>query len=227
MNAINPFDSEEFKKHILRSEGLEETMEEGRVEVIDDPRSSLNSMITSAPKIPSGVKNVIYDASTLAKEDKNAKSAELNLALTDVMSRYNQEYGLDLKIDFSSMANTMVACSDPEKRRVLELYLSEIFQSMRPILILRMISKLTIAIDYILDPQRMFGGELQLTDIWVSIEKILQYIQQLEQMKDDILIAGASSELRRKGDANTLSQSQLDSPEAQEFLKLFKKETET
>lgn len=227
MNVVNPFSSDDFKKQILEQEGLGNSSSDD-YEILEptDENTEFRKIISSAPKIPKGVKNVILDASALSKNEKEAKATELNLALNDVLTQYNKKYNANLQIDFSSMSRTMVAVSDPKSRRILELYLSEIFQSIRPVLILHMISKLTLAIDYILDPERMFGGELQLTDIWVSIEKIMQYIQQLESMKEEILIKGADLELKKIGDtSDTSGMGDLEKNEVvNDFMKMFKKD---
>lgn len=206
------FSSDSFKKQVLESEGIS----------VDD---EFQSLIQSAPQIPSGVKNIIQDATILSRNDKEQRAQELNASLNQVMTRYNREYGLDLNIDFSSMSRTLVAISDPKDRRVLELYLSEIFQSVRPMLILQMISKLSLAIDYVMDPQRMFSGELQLSDIWICIEKILQYIQQLEDMKNDILIKGADLELKKLGNQKEHEDTSIGNSEViKDFMKMFKKD---
>ena len=226
MNTINPFSDDSFKKQLLEEQGLSEGGND--YEILppeDNEKVVFGNIISAAPKIPSGVKNVILDASALAKSDKEQKAQELNLALNDVFTRYNKEYGTNLQIDFSSLSRTLVNVSDPKSRRTLELYLSEVFQSVRPVLILTMISKLSLAIDYILDPERMFGGELQLTDIWVSVEKILQFVQQLEDMKDQILIERADLEVKKLGDGESLSGNELENNEVvQDFMKLFKKD---
>lgn len=207
------FSSDSFKKQVLESEG------------IDCEEDDFKSLIQSAPQIPKGVKNIIQDASILSRNDKEQRAQELNMSLNQVMTKYNKEYGLDLNIDFSSMSRTLVAISDPKDRRTLELYLSEIFQSIRPVLILQMISKLSLAIDYVMDPQRMFSGELQLSDIWICIEKILQYIQQLEDMKNDILIKGADLELKKLGDQKEHEDTSIENSDVvKDFMKMFKKD---
>lgn len=207
------FSSDSFKKQVLESEG------------INCEEDDFKSLIQSAPQIPKGVKNIIQDASILSRNDKEQKAQELNMSLNQVMTKYNKEYGLDLNIDFSSMSRTLVAISDPKDRRTLELYLSEIFQSIRPVLILQMISKLSLAIDYVMDPQRMFSGELQLSDIWICIEKILQYIQQLEEMKNDILIKGADLELKKLGDQKEHEDTSIENSDVvKDFMKMFKKD---
>ena len=225
METINPFGSDEFKKQIL-GENFSETSDDS-YEILppSDDISGFQKIISGAPKIPSQVKNVILDASALAKNDKQARAEEINLSLNNILTKYNKTYGTSLSIDCSNMSRTLVACSDPRSRRTMELFLSEIFQSIRPILILQMISKLALAIDYILDPERMFGGDLGLTDIWVSVEKIMQYIQQLEAMKEGRLIKGADLELKKLGEDSGNGQLDPEKSEAlKEFLSLFEKE---
>lgn len=223
---INPFNSPDFKKNLLRKEGKlfnsddTEDIQTTEVEEVKDNslNSDLNSIIKGAPSIPKAAKNMILDASAIAQSDKEKKASELNLALNDVFTKYNKEYGTNLQIDFSSLSRTLVNVSDPESRRVLELYLSEMFQSIRPILILHMISKLSLAIDYILDPARLFGGDMSTADIFVAVEKILQFIQQLEDMKDEIIINGSDLELQKFSDGKS---GMAKDPETERAVKDF------
>lgn len=222
------FTSDSFKKQVLESEGISASNDFDEIQFINDDTddiSSYQNIIKSAPTIPGGVKNIIQDASILSRNDKELKAQELNESLNQVMTRYNQEYGLDLNIDFSNMSRTLVAISDPKDRRTLELYLSEIFQSVRPMLILQMISKLSLVIDYVMDPQRMFSGDLQISDLWICIEKILQYIQQLEAMKDDILIKGADLELKKMGSQAEAGETGINNSEVvKDFMRIFKRD---
>lgn len=231
MISQNIFASDEFKKQILQSEGLKDAdskMDYTIAEPVDSDEIVMGNIISKTPKIPGQVKNIIQDASILARADKEAKATELNSALNNVMTKYNREYGLDLKIDFSNMSKTLVAVSDPKSRRTLELYLSEVFQSVRPILILQMISKLSLIIDYVMDPQRLFGdSSMSLSDLWICIEKILQYTQALEDMKDEILIKGADLELKKLGEESKSDSGSLDgfdSEAVRDFMNLFNKE---
>ena len=228
------FTSDSFKKQILESEGIQTVSEDSDLNEIqfiesDDSSSDISryqDIISNTPKIPNGVKNIIQDASILSRNDKEQKAQELNASLNQVMTRYNKEYGLSLNIDFSNMSRTLVAISDPKDRRTLELYLSEIFQSVRPMLILQMISKLSLAIDYVMDPQRIFGGELQLSDVWIVCQKILEMIQQLEALKDDIIIKGSELELKKIGQenqaANGNNNSLADTEAVKYFMEMFK-----
>jgi hypothetical protein len=231
---MNPFNAPEWKEQILNKEGKlnkkkksDDNIDYSEVEDLgEDLNSKLSNIIKSAPKIPNSAKNMILDASAIAQSEKDKKASELNVALNDVFTKYNKEYGTNLQIDFSSLSRTLVNVSDPNTRRVLELYLSEMFQSIRPLLILHMISKLSLAIDYILDPSRMFGGDMSTADIFVAVEKILQFIQQLEDMKDEIIIKGSNLELEKLSDSN--NSSAMDSKESKDaindFMSLFMKD---
>lgn len=211
MKSINPFDDPEFKKSILGDEVLGSEM----AEIID-----------SVPTISDTASTLIVDASALAKTKNEQKAQEITLALNNVFSEYNKKYDLDLNIDFSSMSKTLVNVSDPKKRHVLELYLSEVFKSIKPILILHMIQRLTLIIDTILDPNKLFNSELSAADLFLVVEKLMSFINQLDDMKKEILIPGADLELKKlaeeKGDAS------LDSPEnreaVEEFMKLFRQD---
>lgn len=211
MKSINPFDDPEFKKTILGDEVLGSEM----AEIID-----------SVPTISDSASTLIVDASALAKTKNEQKAQEITLALNNVFSEYNKKYDLDLSIDFSSMSRTLVNVADPKKRHVLELYLSEVFKSIKPILVLHMIQKLALIIDTILDPNKLFNSELSTADMFLVVEKLLVYIDQLEEMKKDIVIPGADLELKKlaeeQGDSSI--DSQINQEMVEEFMKLFRNE---
>ena len=83
--------------------------------------------------------------------------------------------------------------------------------------------KLTLAIDYVLDPQRLFGQDMTTQDIFIVVEKLLQYIDQLDSLRSDVEIKGSDLELKKLAEENTGVDFQ--SEEAQQaisdFWKLF------
>ena len=237
MNSFN-FNSDEFKKQVLESEGLKpsdsgdyEVLEPVDAEVVEDPHKEFQDLISKAPVIPGtskGVKNIIRDASALAKAGNQEKADSINTSLCQIITDYNKKYGTNLDIDFSDISRTLVNVSDPKKTRVLELYLSNVFQSIRPVIYLHMLSKLALLVDYILDPQRLMDGTLTLPDLWVASEKLVGLIQQVEVLKDEILIKGADLELQKIGeeeqDEIKSGMSDDDKEMVDEFMKLFKKD---
>ena len=133
---------------------------------------------------------------------------------------------MDLSIDFGSLSNTLVNVSDPQKRRVLELYVSEVMKSIRPILILHLIQRLSLAIDYVTQPERMFGQDISTADVFIIVEKLISYIQELEEIKNSVVISGSELELKKLAeehqDADLTSE---DSKKAvDDFMKLLRNE---
>nr|DAV87225.1 MAG TPA: hypothetical protein [Caudoviricetes sp.] len=228
INGLN-FGSDEFKKQVLESEGLSPTPVTDSYEEL--PVGDPLDFIGSTPVIPGtsgGVRNIIRDASALEKSGNLEKAESINAGLVEIISDYNRKYGTSLEVDFGDISRTLVSVSDPKKTRVLELYLSQVFQSIRPVIYLHMLSKLAMMVDYVLDPQRLTDGTLTYADQFVCIEKILAYIQTIESLKDEILIKGAEVELQKLGETEAGPDSGFsegDRETIDEFMKLFRKDS--
>ena len=238
IDSTNPFNDPEFKKQILAKEGKFgsdnssnfDDVEEASVEVIPSTTSEsnlMNEIIASQPVIPKTVKNLIADASALALNDREKMVQETNLALNNIFTEYNKIYGTDLSIDFNSLSNTLVNVSNPETRRTLELYVSEIFKSIRPVLLLHLISRLKIAIDYITAPERMFDqNQLSLPDLFLVVEKLMSYIQSLDEIAKSTTVKDSDKQLEKlaqeKNDPNLKSDESKKAVD--EFMKLFNRE---
>lgn len=220
----NPFnDDPALKEMILSKEG--KSGQEDSFELIEEDNPDSTDL--KPYEIPKAVKNIILDASALAKNEKEAKAMEMSLALNDIFTRYNREFKTDLQVDFDNLSRTLVNVSDPKRRRILELYVSEVFKSIRPIMILHMISRLTLALDYVLDPTRMFdSNNLSVADLFTVIEKLLGYIESLNEMASEVSITGSDLELARLASEKELGN--IDSDEVREvsrsFFSLLKKE---
>lgn len=229
IGTVNPFSDPEFKKQILGKEGRADSGSDD-YEILQPEESisaDLKNIIGSAPKIPKQAKNIILDASAIASNKKEQKALELTHKLNEVFSSYNKEYNIDLHVDFGSLSNTLVNVADPKSRHILELYVSEVFQSIRPILILNMISKLCLIVDHALDLKNvMDSSQMSIQDTFIVIEKIMQYIDQLESLRDSVVIKGSDLELRKISEevGNSELQSEESKQVVADFMKLFQRE---
>lgn len=226
MDSFNPFQSDEIKNLILEKEGKKAP---DNYEIVNgEDNSDLKSIISGKPIIPQKAKNLILDASALAKNEREEKAIEVRRAINDVFTSYNEQYGLDLEIDLNSMSNTLVNIADEKNRKVLENYLSLYYKGIKPILILHLLSRLTLAIDYITAPERLFNSDLSTADIFIVIEKLMSYIQDLQAMKKEIEVNGDSMELRKIAEESKDTNSEFDDPESRavidDFMKLFQAE---
>ena len=234
MNVINPFSDPEFKKSILSKEGKKAKSSSSDLDTYEiiqpdsDTSKGFRDIISSAPQLPKSAKNIILDASAMALTEKEAKAAEMNLALNDVFTQYNKTYGTDLQIDFSNLSNTLVNVSDPKTRQTLELYVSEVFKSIRPVLLLHLISKLSIALDYVLDPKRMFDtNQLSIPDLFLIIEKLQLYIENLNSLMKTTTIENSDQILKKISEEK--NDDAMNSPESkkavEEFMSLFMRDS--
>ena len=233
MEVINPFSDPEFKKSILSKEGkkAKTSSDFDSYEIIQpdsDTSENLKKIITSAPVLPKQAKNIILDASAMALNEKEAKAAEMNLALNDVFTQYNKTYGTDLQIDFSNLSNTLVNVSDPKTRQTLELYVSEVFKSIRPVLLLHLISRLSLIIEHVLDPKRMLdSNQLSIPDMFLITEKLMQYIDQLNELYKTTTIENSDQILKKL--AEEKNDDAMNSPESkkavEEFMNLFMRDS--
>ena len=226
LKSVNPFDNEEIKQQILRKEGR---MEIEEAEVIEDTSpEALKNMITAAPTLPKSAKNIIMDANALSLSEKNQKNEELTKAIESVFTKYNEEYGLDLSIDIRNLSQAVIDVGDPKKRQILELYLSETFKSIKPILLLNLIQKLMLVMDYALDPTRLLDpNQFTAADSLLIIEKILQYTTDLSDMMDEVTLKDSDKLLKKISEEN--NETDMDSEESKNmvrnFMDLFKKDS--
>lgn len=241
-DSKNPFDDPIFKKAVLAKEmnnddDYELMINDDSLSNFDGPElipetnnndPGLTDLLNSVPKIPKAAKNVIVDASALAKNQKEEKEQEMITALSNVFTKYNKKYGTSLQIDLSDLSKTLVNVSDPEKRQTLELYVSEVFKSIKPILLLHLITKLSLAMDYVLQPERMFDqSQLSIPDLFLVIEKLQEYIMNLNEIIKTTTIEDSDQILKKLSENK--ENSVMDNPDSkqviQDFMSLFKNES--
>ena len=90
-----------------------------------------------------------------------------------------------------------------------------------------MISKLCLIVDHALDLKNvMDSSQMSIQDTFIVIEKIMQYIDQLESLRDSVVIKGSDLELRKISEevGNSELQSEESKQVVADFMKLFQRE---
>ena len=227
LKSVNPFDNEDIKQQILKKEGRLEIEE---AEVIEDENTpeSLKQMITAAPTLPKSAKNIIMDANAMSLAEKDKKNEELTQAIESVFTKYNEEYGLELSVDTRNLSQALVDVGDPKKRKILELYLSETFKSIKPILLLNLMQKLMLVMDYCLKPENLLNpNQFTSSDIILIVGKLMEYSQQLGDMMDQLTIKDSDKLLKKMAEENdnTDMESEDSKNMVRNFMDLFKKDS--
>lgn len=226
IQSVNPFsDDSDLRKQILSKEGRLDSDSGIDFQDQETQTQDLRSIITAAPRVPKSVSRVIQDASSLAATKRDEKSQELTVALSSMLTDLNKQYGLSLDgIDLNNFSHTLTNIVDPKKRRVLELYLSEISQSIRPILYLHILQRLMLVIDQVLRPENLLSPEWSSADKVLLIEKLIQEAQAVGDLVDSIKIENSDKILEKLAAEN--NEGDLNSDEnreiVQQFLEMFK-----
>ena len=227
LKSVNPFDNEEIKQQILKKEGRIEIEEADVIEDESTPES-LKKMITAAPTLPKSAKNIIMDANSMSLAEKDKKNEELTRAIEQVFTKYNEEYGLELSVDTRNLSQALVDVGDPKKRQILELYLSETFKSIKPILLLNLMQKLMLVMDYCLKPENLLNpNQFTSSDIILIVGKLMEYSQQLGDMMDQLTIKDSDKLLKKMAEENdnTDMESEDSKNMVRNFMDLFKKDS--
>lgn len=228
LKSVNPFDNEEIKQQILKKEGRIEIEEAEVLGDEDTSPESLKSMITAAPTLPKSAKNIIMDANAMSLAEKDKKNEELTQAIESVFTKYNEEYGLELSVDTRNLSQALVDVGDPKKRQILELYLSETFKSIKPILLLNLMQKLMMVMEYALDPARLLDpNQFTAADSLLIIERLMAYAQQLSDMMDEVTVKDSDKLLKKIAEENdnTDMESEDSKNMVRNFMDLFKKDS--
>lgn len=228
LKSVNPFDNEEIKQQILKKEGRIEIEEAEVLGDEDTSPESLKSMITAAPTLPKSAKNIIMDANAMSLAEKDKKNEELTQAIESVFTKYNEEYGLELSVDTRNLSQALVDVGDPKKRQILELYLSETFKSIKPILLLNLMQKLMLVMDYCLKPENLLNpNQFTSSDIILIVGKLMEYSQQLGDMMDQLTIKDSDKLLKKMAEENdnTDMESEDSKNMVRNFMDLFKKDS--
>jgi hypothetical protein len=227
LKSVNPFDNEDIKQQILKKEGRLEIEEADVIEDESTPES-LKKMITAAPTLPKSAKNIIMDANSMSLAEKDKKNEELTQAIESVFTKYNEEYGLELSVDTRNLSQALVDVGDPKKRQILELYLSETFKSIKPILLLNLMQKLMLVMDYCLKPENLLNpNQFTSSDIILIVGKLMEYSQQLGDMMDQLTIKDSDKLLKKIAEENdnTDMESEDSKNMVRNFMDLFKKDS--
>lgn len=224
-DILNPFSDPEFRDMLLKKEGIKDNT--GYDVLIPEdvtPENEMKNIISNAPSIPGskGIKRVIHDASSLAKQEKEERSQQMSMALNNLFSQYNEKYGLEVNVCFDDISKSIVALADPKSRRELELYVSNTFEGFKSLIYIKLMSSMSIVIDHMLDPSRLMSSDFSSADYFLIVEKLMSYIETLERLKSSIVIAGSDIELGQLG-AMDVGGADKMSDEAKEFLKMMKR----
>lgn len=165
--------------------------------------------------LPEKLSDTIIDASRLS-DNKIAESNQTLEVFNQLFADMNKKYNLDIQIDFQSFTTTLKSIIDPRNRRTLEIYLSEAYGRFRVVLYTRLMAAITLLSEDILDPTKLLSSELSYADKFHLIDRLFNYMTQINDITEKLDIQSAELELEKLGDRS--SDINSNDPKVDEFL---------
>jgi hypothetical protein len=85
----------------------------------------------------------------------------------------------------------------------------------------KVLQSIAILADDILDPKRLLSNEVEYTDKFLVVEKLLTYVDMIEKLYAQVKIVGADTELAKlKDETEGVSEAGMSNEEMKRFLDL-------
>lgn len=140
------------------------------------------------------VSRTIHEASQVTKSDSIAVE-KANAVFAQIFQELNVKYNLNVSINMESFADTLSTLTDPSNKRTIELYISEAFSSFRLGVYLKLMQSISILSEKILDPKELLSDETSYSDKFIIVEKLFQYMAQLEEIYSKVKIKDSDMKL--------------------------------
>lgn len=137
----------------------------------------------------------------LNKQENEVKVERINGTLQEIVSQLNTTYNLNLNIDFNNFNNTLKSIVDPTNKRVLELYVSEIFGRFRVTQYIKLIQAVALLSDEILKVENLLDPKYSLEDRFGMTKQLFDFMLQLELIWTEIEVKSSALELKGIGNA--------------------------
>jgi len=136
----------------------------------------------------------------LAKESLESDTTPNDQALTtfqSLLEQFNKKHNLNLKVNFSSFFDNMTMLQEGNNRRLIELYISEVWSDFRVVFFLRILQSLVILANKISSPERLGDLSTTVEQDFALIEKLFEFINKISQLGKDIGIFDVDAEITR------------------------------
>jgi hypothetical protein len=163
----------------------------------------------------------------LAKESLESDMTPNDQALTtfqSLLEQFNKKHDLNLKVNFSSFFDNMTMLQEGNNRRLIELYISEVWSDFRVVFFLRILQSLVILANKISSPERLGDLSTTVEQDFALIEKLFEFINKISQLGKDIGIFDVDAEITR---IHKIEESRSDinrnDPKVNEILEALRK----
>lgn len=193
------------------------TINVDEIEIIqpEDSDSSFKSFMDKIDPPNSKVPQVTYTLPNMDLDSVKVGQESINSVL-ELHKEYNQKYGIDFKFNTDDVARMFQSIISPERKKVMELYLSEAFSRFRLVVYQKLMFGIMQLVQDITSPAHLTESiEVKA----VLIEKLQLYMENIEKMYEKIHNEHTEEELAKLSESTSSSTSyDFNNPEVQQVI---------
>lgn len=211
------FNTENIKNLINNDKGPEyveaEIIEDGD-QLESDVQSYLKSHTFEG--LPPSAANSFKELQEKIKSN-SIESRKIIAVVEKLFDSLNEKYGLQVKVDLNSVANSLSAIFAPNDMRAMELMISEAYSRTRVILYQQYLSACIQLSSQIFDPSYLMSESLSFDDKLATLERLFGLLEQVETVYEKVRVDDSDMKLSKIKESNQ-NQISLDNPQVHEFL---------
>lgn len=229
MNNEGNFDTDEYKNIINNDEDPlkdypmeDEVIDAQECEVI--PADHLSTLANSTFKgLPLGADETIRSGRDLLKR-RTEEAQKVSESIRQLFNTLNSRFGFDLKWNPNSFSENLSYIMSLADSRAIEMYISEGYSKVRVVLYQQFLSAITALAAEVLDPAYLMSSSLSFDDKMTSIEKLFGFIEQMNQIYDQVKIDNVDEKLKHiKQDDDRQESLSIRDPNVRKYLDSFRK----
>jgi len=210
-NNSLPFNQHHIRDHLQEKDPIITT----ESITSENPITTYDSVLTE--KFPTYAR-LINDTTKVYDKMVNPDTVSITNALQDMITKMNAEYGTTVKLDFTNFSSSLEFIIDPSNKRVVELFLSEIWSSFRITMYVMMMNAVAVLGSQIFDPKFLSSNSYTYSDKFSMVKELLSFMKEIEEITAHIKINASHLELTRIHES--VSTDNLNDPAINNFLKL-------
>lgn len=227
MNNEGNFNTEEYKNLINNDEDPlkdypieDETIDTAEVIEVDH----LDELSQSTYRgLPIGADETIRSGRDLLKK-RTVEAQKVADSIRQLFNTLNDRFGFDLKWNPNSFSENLAYIMSLADSRAIEMYISEGYSKVRVVLYQQFLSAITALAAEVLDPAYLMSSSLSFDDKMTSIEKLFGFIEQMNQIYDQVKIDNVDEKLKHiKQDDDKAEALSIRDPNVRKYLDAFRK----
>ena len=140
------------------------------------------------------ITNIIIKKDDLEKPVNNDEFHKKSVSvIKDLYNEYNKKYDLNLKLDVDDILSTLRNIIDPEKKKIFDIYTSELFDRFKSVFMQNMVLNNMKLMDKL---NKNLSEDLSLAESLISTEKMFEFMKRINEFGKEFKNEHTEKELK-------------------------------